>query len=107
MEDKEKLRLGRTTQAAKMKLTCGGIAGMVCPDGMTCVDDPSDSCDPANDGADCIGTCKQYVEPGGVCDVSRDSYYIDTNFEMCASIRFLYEPGYSFFADDCGCGCKK
>jgi hypothetical protein len=37
---------------------CGGIAGMPCPAGMHCVDDPSDSCDPAHGGRDCSGICK-------------------------------------------------
>jgi glycosyltransferase involved in cell wall biosynthesis len=38
---------------------CGGLAGFPCPDGFECVDDPSDSCDPATGGADCS-------LPGGV-----------------------------------------
>lgn len=37
---------------------CGGIAGTPCPDGMVCVDDPDDDCDPARGGADCIGICQ-------------------------------------------------
>ena len=37
--------------------TCGGIAGLPCPDGYECVDDPGDDCDPNNGGADCIGSC--------------------------------------------------
>jgi hypothetical protein len=37
---------------------CGGIAGIQCPNGQTCVDDPGDSCDPARGGADCPGICK-------------------------------------------------
>jgi hypothetical protein len=36
---------------------CGGIAGFPCPAGLTCVDDPSDTCDPAHGGADCGGVC--------------------------------------------------
>jgi len=36
---------------------CGGIAGLTCSGGLTCVDDPIDSCDPANGGADCSGVC--------------------------------------------------
>lgn len=36
---------------------CGGIAGFPCPAGKKCVDDPSDNCDPAQGGADCIGIC--------------------------------------------------
>jgi hypothetical protein len=39
------------------KLLCSGLAGGVCPMGMTCVDDPSDGCDPTKGGADCNGQC--------------------------------------------------
>jgi hypothetical protein len=37
---------------------CGGIAGLICSNGMQCVDDPSDDCDPAHGGRDCMGICK-------------------------------------------------
>ncbi|MDD5055591.1 MAG: hypothetical protein PHZ00_04985 [Candidatus Peribacteraceae bacterium] len=36
---------------------CGGIAAFPCPTGFDCVDDPTDSCDPASGGADCGGIC--------------------------------------------------
>jgi len=36
---------------------CGGIAGIPCPEGLACVDDPSDDCDPNEGGRDCIGIC--------------------------------------------------
>ena len=36
---------------------CGGIAGFPCPEGQTCIDDPSDDCDPTMGGADCGGIC--------------------------------------------------
>ena len=39
-------------------LACGGITGKPCPDGQTCIDDPGDTCDPAQGGADCPGICK-------------------------------------------------
>ncbi len=39
------------------KQLCGGIAGIQCPDNKMCVDDPSDTCDPNNGGADCSGIC--------------------------------------------------
>ncbi len=39
------------------KLRCGGIAGFECPTGKECIDDPSDTCDPAQGGADCFGIC--------------------------------------------------
>ena len=37
--------------------SCGGFGGLECPDGLTCVDDPDDNCDPTNGGADCPGVC--------------------------------------------------
>ncbi len=46
-----------SSSSTSSKTFCGGIAGIACPDGQTCVDDPSDSCDPMNGGADCGGMC--------------------------------------------------
>jgi hypothetical protein len=42
--------------------TCGGIAGIQCPAGQKCVDNPNDSCDPAHGGADCGGICVACVQ---------------------------------------------
>ena len=42
---------------------CGGIAGIQCPSGFTCEDDPRDTCDPKTGGADCGGIC---VESPGI-----------------------------------------
>jgi hypothetical protein len=37
---------------------CGGVAGIQCSDpSAQCVDDPDDTCDPNNGGADCGGLC--------------------------------------------------
>src|SRR5215204_4462939 len=37
---------------------CGGLAGLPCPGGFACVEDPSDSCDSGIiGGADCSGVC--------------------------------------------------
>ncbi|TXI19704.1 MAG: Kazal-type serine protease inhibitor domain protein [Nitrosomonas sp.] len=41
----------------KPKQMCGGIAAFPCPEGMKCVDDLTDDCDPAKGGADCPGIC--------------------------------------------------
>jgi hypothetical protein len=27
--------------------------------------------------------------------------------EECSLIRFVCEPGWGYFSDDCGCGCEK
>jgi hypothetical protein len=37
---------------------CGGFAGIPCPNGLICIDDPRDDCDPKTGGADCIGICR-------------------------------------------------
>jgi hypothetical protein len=44
-------------EACIERIQCGGFAGLVCPDGLTCVDDPTDDCDPERGGADCMGVC--------------------------------------------------
>jgi hypothetical protein len=38
---------------------CGGIAGIPCPEGFVCVDDPRDDCNPKTGGRDCGGICKR------------------------------------------------
>lgn len=42
---------------------CGGIAAFPCPAGKVCVDNPNDSCDPNNGGADCGGICVDAPPP--------------------------------------------
>jgi hypothetical protein len=42
---------------------CGGIGGITCPPGLTCVDAPNDDCDPNNGGADCTGVCTREEKP--------------------------------------------
>ena len=42
---------------------CGGFAGLTCPSGKVCVDDPSDDCDPNKGGADCGGICVDEPKP--------------------------------------------
>jgi hypothetical protein len=38
---------------------CGGIQGILCPEGLVCVDDPRDDCNPKTGGADCSGICRR------------------------------------------------
>lgn len=45
---------------------CGGITGVQCPHGKTCVDDPSDTCDPAKGRADCPGICTPVSAKGEI-----------------------------------------
>ena len=46
-----------TGKCVTHKVTCGGIAGRPCPGMGKCVDDPTDTCDPNQGGADCGGVC--------------------------------------------------
>ncbi|QSQ28639.1 hypothetical protein JY651_18750 [Pyxidicoccus parkwayensis] len=97
---------------------CGGIAGFACPEGYSCVDDPSDDCDPNNGGADCGGICTAAPEQsaqagdGGTgdtkaCDSSDPNVsYVSKDPERCSAIRFACEAGKEPFFNDCGCGCQ-
>jgi hypothetical protein len=94
---------------------CGGIAGLACPIGYTCADNPLDGCDPARGGADCGGVCVAEREarverrPNPSACRRHDpnkSYYISRSPDECAAIDFICEEGREFF-DKCGCGCEK
>lgn len=87
------------------KTFCGGIAGFACPSGYTCVDDPSDSCDPKKGGADCGGYCKRAPKNKSGCKNDPTKTYVATSAEECAVIRFYCAEGTPFF-DSCGCGCQ-
>jgi len=53
--------------------SCGGLTGAQCPEGLTCVDDPKDDCDPDQGGADCAGLCQQQSQPsmcGGIAGIA-------------------------------------
>jgi hypothetical protein len=52
---------------------CGGFAGITCAAGYECVDDPTDTCDPANGGRDCIGNCKKKTVSTGTDAGGADS----------------------------------
>jgi hypothetical protein len=59
----------RSSLGAYGRRPCGGIAGLPCPDGFVCVDDPRDDCDPATGGADCIGICVRERMCGGIAGI--------------------------------------
>ena len=52
-----------TQPAANENQLCGGIDGVKCATGLTCIDDPDDTCDPAKGGRDCSGTCLNTQSP--------------------------------------------
>ncbi len=63
-------------------VSCGGLAGKACPGSSQCVDDPSDSCDPAAGGADCPGIC-QCPPRVGLC-ATNTTY--DPSPSVCACV---------------------
>eukprot|EP00993_Chasmostoma_nieuportense_P001122 NODE_202_length_2704_cov_109.017850_g188_i0.p1 GENE.NODE_202_length_2704_cov_109.017850_g188_i0~~NODE_202_length_2704_cov_109.017850_g188_i0.p1 ORF type:complete len:855 (+),score=163.21 NODE_202_length_2704_cov_109.017850_g188_i0:131-2566(+) len=75
---------------------CGGLIGLRCRTGLNCVDDPSDSCDPNNGGADCAGLCVAGpcggiaglpCERGSVCkDDPTDNCNPDKGHQDCIGI---------------------
>lgn len=72
-----------SSSASSKNTTCGGIAGLPCPSGLTCVDDPSDHCDPNAGGADCSGIC---VMKADVSSSSKTSSSVKTLSSSLASI---------------------
>jgi hypothetical protein len=97
----------------KQSKQCGGFAGLQCPDGLTCVDDPADSCDPMQGGADCMGMCVEgdvTDDKDKQCDFAAmeanpDKNYVGKSPDACATMKFVCEAGKEYFSDDCGCGC--
>jgi hypothetical protein len=84
---------------------CGGFAGIPCPDGYACVDDPSDDCDPERGGADCGGVCVA-EEQATLCRLDPTKEYVSRDPAQCDTIRFMCEEGSHPFFDACGCGCQ-
>jgi hypothetical protein len=82
---------------------CGGIAGLPCADGYTCVDDPSDGCDP-DVGADCSGVCKRNKHPSKKQCKDPSRVYVSTDPAECSLIKYYCASGEGF-SDECGCGC--
>lgn len=62
--------------------TCGGFAGIACPGSGQCVDDPTDSCDPQNGGADCGGICQ--CGPRGI--MCMQGMHWDGSASVCACV---------------------
>ena len=77
---------GAVRQEVRAGAFCGGIAGIACPAGQTCVDDPSDGCDPAQGGADCSGIC--------------------VGKKVCVQIALCIQ-GYAWDARSCSCVPEK
>lgn len=71
---------------------CGGIAGLPCPQGCVCVDDPHDDCNPKRGGADCIGICRP--APGSPsnqdCSGGASESFTEGSFAYCDPTK---EPG--------------
>jgi hypothetical protein len=88
---------------------CGGFAAIQCPEGLICVDDPHDSCDPNQGGADCGGVCVDpYEQRKPKCDYKDPNLsYVSRDPTQCLAILFRCPEGSTQFFNDCGCGCQK
>lgn len=96
-----------------VNVTCGGFAGKACPGSGKCVDDPSDSCDPAKGGADCGGicTCVENVlcTKGSTFDGSPSVCACVPQKPVCGPVCAIYcEFGNVLDANGCPtCACNK
>lgn len=62
---------------------CGGFAGIECPGAGSCVDDPTDDCDPNDGGADCGGLC----ECSGALVLCAPGTVFDEDPNVCACVE--------------------
>jgi hypothetical protein len=86
---------------------CGGIANRPCPDGLRCVDDPADDCDPNHGGADCGGICVRPEDSAqNTCGHEPGYRYLLRDPAKCAAVRFTCPTGQEPFFNECGCGCR-
>lgn len=64
---------------------CGGFAGFTCPEGLVCIDDPSDDCHPERGGgADCGGICVEGGEPCGESRCLAEQFCCNPSCGICA-----------------------
>jgi len=70
--------------ACPAKQLCGGIAGLPCPGGAECVDDPDDGCDPSTGGSDCGGVCRCEVRVPCI-----PGFHFDSSPGICACVSDL------------------
>jgi len=92
------------------KAPCGGLGAAKCPSGSTCIDDPSDACDPKNGGADCGGICV-----AAACSASKPcaSGYkcgdkgtcLEVTIATCGGLELKSCPGGTRCVDDATDGC--
>jgi len=71
---------------------CAGIAGIACPDGLECVDDPADNCDPATGGADCGGICVEPSLIAGPPTMGPTSSQVPTDTPTLAPVNITEAP---------------
>lgn len=81
-----------TSEDALAAKACGGFAGLHCPSSATCVEDPSDSCDPAAGGRDCSGICVDATKAkacGGFAGFTCSAGYacVDDPRDSCDPLR--------------------
>ncbi|AUX48047.1 hypothetical protein SOCE26_095730 [Sorangium cellulosum] len=60
----------------------------------------------SGDMMDAGGAPGMASQPGCGVD-SALAKYVGKSQDECARIRFICEPGWTYFSDDCGCGCTK
>jgi hypothetical protein len=86
---------------------CGGFAAIQCPEGLSCVDDPKDDCDPNAGGRDCGGICVDPKDKKPKCDYDDPQLsYVSRDPDQCPAIEFQCAEGSTAFFNDCGCGCQ-
>jgi hypothetical protein len=100
-----------STTAIATKTPCGGLSGAKCGEGSTCIDDPSDACDPSKGGgAECTGICVSLsCGPSKACPAGYkcgdDGTCRAVKLVTCGGLELKPCPGGTKCIDDATDGC--
>lgn len=90
--------------------TCDGLWAHSCEEGLRCVDNPADSCDPRQGNSDCPGLCvasETPPVPASCWTQDPARRYVSHEPALCSLLLFSCGLEEQPFFNTCGCGCER